>query len=112
MCKQNDSTFQLLLSLVTSKINMAATQEGSSRLLPSIIRINSESDIDEVVNEEVTRLPVIANNINVTDELKEKWWMRQRNRFNIRAIKAKHRNLWHKKISFHHQLPPLQGVYA
>lgn len=88
---------------------MAATQEGSSRLLPSIVRINSESDIDEVINEEVTRLPAILNNTDI-GELKEKWWMRQRNRFGIRTIKAKQKNLWHKKIPFHHQLPPLQGV--
>ena len=66
---------------------MPATQEGSGRLLPSIVRINSESDIDEVTtNEQATSLPVILNNYG-EGELKEKWWMRQRNRFNIRALK-------------------------
>ena len=88
---------------------MPATQEGSGRLLPSIVRINSESDIDEAVDEQPTSLPVILNN-TAEGELKEKWWMRQRNRFNIRALKAKQRNSWHKKVSFHHRLPPLQGV--
>lgn len=91
---------------------MPATQEGSGRLLPSIVRVNSESDIDEVTpSEQATSLPVILNNYG-EGELKEKWWMRQRNRFNIRALKAKQRNLWHKKVSFHHRLPPLQGVCA
>ena len=88
---------------------MPATQEGSSRLLPSIVRINSESDIDEVTNEQATSLPVILNNYG-EGELKEKWWMRQRNRFNIRAFKAKKRNSWHRKVSLHQKLPPLQGV--
>lgn len=108
-CKQNDSTLQLILSLVTGITTMPTTQEGSGRLLPSIVRVNSESDIDEVTNEEVTRLPVIVNNLD-EGELNEKWWTRQRNRFNIRAIKAKQRHLRHRKVSFHHQLPPLQGV--
>lgn len=89
---------------------MPATQEGSSsRLLPSIVRVNSESDIDEVINEEVAKLPVIVNN-TIEGELKEKWWMKQRNRFNIRATRTKHKNLWYKKTSIHHHLPPLQGV--
>ena len=111
MCKQNDSTLQLMLPLVTSIINMPATQDidGSGRLLPSIVRLNSESDIDEVINEEVTRLPVLVNNNIGEGELKEKWWMRQ-SKFNIRSIKAKQKKAWRKKISFHHQLPPLQGV--
>ena len=111
MCKQNDSTLQLMLPLVTSIINMPATQDidGSGRLLPSIVRLNSESDIDEVINEEVTRLPVIVNNNIGESELKEKWWMRQ-SKFNIRSIKAKQKKAWRKKISFHQQLPPLQGV--
>ena len=70
---------------------MSATQDidGSGRLLPSIVRLNSESDIDEVINEEVTRLSVIVNNNIGEGELKEKWWMRQSSRFNIRSIKAK-----------------------
>ena len=113
MCKQNDSTLQLMLPLVTwCTINMPATQDidGSGRLLPSIVRLNSESDIDEVINEEVTRLPVLVNNNIGEGELKEKWWMRQSNRFNIRSIKAKQKKAWHKKVSFHQQLPPLQGV--
>ena len=88
---------------------MPATQEGSGRLQPSIVRINSESDIDDVVNEEATSLPVILNNFH-EGELKEKWWMRQRNRFNIRAIKAKQKNSRLRKVSFNQRLPPLQGA--
>ena len=90
---------------------MPATQDidGFGRLLPSIVRLNSESDIDEVINEEVTRLPVIVNNNIGEGELKEKWWMRQSNKFNIRA---KQKKAWCKNVNilFHQQLPPLQGV--
>lgn len=111
MCKQNGNTSQFMLPLVTSIINMPPT-EDCSRLLPSIVRINSESDIDEVSNEEVTRLPAIVDNHNDSreDVLKEKWWIRQRNRFGIRTTKLKQKHWWHKKVSFHKQLPPLQGV--
>ena len=91
---------------------MPATQENSSRLLPSIVRVNSESDIDEVINEEVITLPVIPNNIGEGEptNLREKWWMRQRNRFNIIAARARHKNFRHKRASLHQHLPPLEGV--
>ena len=90
---------------------MPATQDpgASGRLFPSIVRVNSESDTDEVGNEEVARLPVIVNNIG-EGELTEKWWMKQRNRFNIRTLKAKQKYSRHRKVSFNCQLPPLQGV--
>ena len=112
MCKQNDSTLQLMLPLVTSIIKMPATQDidGSGRLLPSIVRLNSESDIDEVINEEITRLPVLVNTNIGEGEIKEKWWIRQSNRFNIRSIKAKQKKAWNKKILFHPQLPSTRCV--
>ena len=67
--------------------------------LSSIVRLNSESDIDEV-----TRLPVLVNNNIGESELKGKWWMRQSNRFNIRSIKQNRKSMvqnFHFTNNFH-----------
>ena len=61
------------LSVSNGNYKMTVTQ---GRLLPSIVRVNSESDIDEVDNE-VIKLPALATGNAEGEQQKDKWWMKE-----------------------------------
>lgn len=97
------------LSVVIGYHNMTVTQ---GRLLPSIVRVNSESDIEEEENE-LTKLPALVNGNVEGEQQSKKWWMRDgKSRFFARPWPSKaswRQQKLHKRKTSNKWLPPLQG---
>lgn len=95
------------LSVANGNHKMTVTQ---GRLLPSIVRVNSESDIDEVENE-VIKLPALATGNAEGEQQKDKWWMKEgKSRFFTRPSRVSWRQQkLYKKKANGKWLPPLQG---